>query len=220
MGATSSGNGAKTFYGIQSSIQSSSTTADTLTSLHAWGSVTGAISTGTRFYAGVAGNNASTAASTGGTLNLFGGRFTPSSTLSNPGVTDTATNNVYGIYTAPTLTLASDCTTNCTSNQYGVYVDNGTSSTNGTSTKYGIYINTQSGADTNYALYSAASANSYFAGNVGIGDTSPASALTVGSGDLFQVNSSGAIAAVTGYTQASGAFAFSGGGNFSIDSVS
>jgi hypothetical protein len=54
---------------------------------------------------------------------------------------------------------------------------------------------------------------------VGIGDTSPASALTVGSGDLFQVNSSGAIAAVTGYTQASGAFAFSGGGNFSIDSA-
>ncbi len=37
-------------------------------------------------------------------------------------------------------------------------------------------------------------------GNVGIGDNSPASALTVGSGDLFQVNSSGAIAAVVGIT--------------------
>ena len=38
------------------------------------------------------------------------------------------------------------------------------------------------------------------AGNVGIGDVSPAAALTVGSGDLFQVNSSGAIAAATGVT--------------------
>lgn len=41
-------------------------------------------------------------------------------------------------------------------------------------------------------------------GKTGIGDTTPASLLTVGSGDLFQVNSSGAIAAVTGYTQGSG----------------
>ncbi len=37
-------------------------------------------------------------------------------------------------------------------------------------------------------------------GNVGIGDTSPAALLTVGSGDLFRVNSSGAITAVTGIT--------------------
>jgi hypothetical protein len=33
--------------------------------------------------------------------------------------------------------------------------------------------------------------NSYLMGNLGIGDSSPASLLTVGSGDLFQVNSSG-----------------------------
>ncbi len=38
------------------------------------------------------------------------------------------------------------------------------------------------------------------AGNVGIGDTTPAALFTVGSGDLFQVNSSGAIAAVVGIT--------------------
>jgi hypothetical protein len=37
-------------------------------------------------------------------------------------------------------------------------------------------------------------------GNVGIGDSTPASLFTVGSGDLFQVNSSGAITAVTGIT--------------------
>lgn len=41
-------------------------------------------------------------------------------------------------------------------------------------------------------------------GNFGIGDASPASSLTVGSGDLFQVNSSGAIVATTGYIQGSG----------------
>lgn len=38
-------------------------------------------------------------------------------------------------------------------------------------------------------------------GNVGIGDISPASMFTVGSGDLFQVNSSGAIVAAVGITQ-------------------
>ncbi|MHB8871386.1 MAG: beta strand repeat-containing protein [Candidatus Doudnabacteria bacterium] len=47
-------------------------------------------------------------------------------------------------------------------------------------------------------------------GNVGIGDTSPAALLTVGSGDLFQVNSSGAIAAAQGITN-TGAVTTSGG---------
>lgn len=46
-------------------------------------------------------------------------------------------------------------------------------------------------------------------GNLGIGDSSPASPLTVGNGDLFQVNSSGAIAAATGIIS-SGAIQFSG----------
>lgn len=40
----------------------------------------------------------------------------------------------------------------------------------------------------------------YMQGNVGIGDTTPASLLTVGTSDAFQVNSSGAIAAVVGIT--------------------
>lgn len=46
-------------------------------------------------------------------------------------------------------------------------------------------------------------------GNVGIGDTSPAALFTVGNGDLFQVNSSGAIAAATGVVS-SGTITFSG----------
>ncbi len=37
----------------------------------------------------------------------------------------------------------------------------------------------------------------YFTGNIGIGDTTPASLLTVGNGDLFQVNSSGDIITAT-----------------------
>ena len=47
------------------------------------------------------------------------------------------------------------------------------------------------------------------AGNFGVGDLSPAALFTVGNGDLFQVNSSGAIAAATGITS-SGTILFSG----------
>ncbi len=46
-------------------------------------------------------------------------------------------------------------------------------------------------------------------GNVGLGDTTPASLLTVGNGDLFQVNSTGAIASAAGITS-SGTITFSG----------
>lgn len=68
---------------------------------------------------------------------------------------------------------------------------------------YGLYVDAQSGAATQD--YSAIFAG----GNVGIGDTTPTSLFTVGSGDLFQVNSSGAIAAATGITS-SGTINFSG----------
>jgi hypothetical protein len=59
---------------------------------------------------------------------------------------------------------------------------------------------TASGPDI-FAASSSGSVNRFLiqdGGNVGIGDTSPASLLTVGSGDLFQVNSSGIIAAIDG----------------------
>ncbi len=66
------------------------------------------------------------------------------------------------------------------------------------------------GATVGYSAGTTPPANGLLvSGNVGIGDTSPAALLTVGSGDLFQVNSSGAIAAATGITS-SGTITFSG----------
>jgi hypothetical protein len=46
-------------------------------------------------------------------------------------------------------------------------------------TNYGIYLSDTSTADTNYALYSASTYNSYFAGNVGIGTATFAKKLDV-----------------------------------------
>jgi hypothetical protein len=83
-----------------------------------------------------------------------------------------------------------------------------------TGTDYAGYFSNTGAATTNVGLYATASGatNNYAAifesGNVGIGDTSPVALLTVGSGDLFQVNSSGAIAAATGLTS-SGTITFS-----------
>lgn len=54
-------------------------------------------------------------------------------------------------------------------------------------------------------------------GHVGIGDTSPASLLTVGNGDLFQVNSSGAIAAAVGITSAGGTVNLNNNSNFATN---
>ncbi len=85
-------------------------------------------------------------------------------------------------------------------NMYGIQINN--QGLAGMTNAYGLYIDAQSGATNNYSAIFAG-------GNVGIGDTTPAAALTVGSGDLFQVNSSGAIAAATGVTS-SGAIRFSG----------
>jgi hypothetical protein len=93
--------------------------------------------------------------------------------------------------------------------------------TSGNLTSYGGYFSSTSTESaggnvlTNVALYATASgADANYAaifenGNVGIGDTTPSALFTVGSGDLFQVNSTGAIAAATGITS-SGTITFSG----------
>jgi hypothetical protein len=73
-----------------------------------------------------------------------------------------------------------------------------------------LILNRGSGSDMSFAENSFAQMTlKGTTGNLGIGDVSPASLLTVGNGDLFQVNSTGAIAAAAGITS-SGTITFSG----------
>lgn len=179
------GNAAKTGVGLYSTVSTSSTTADTIAAADLATSVTGAISTGTRNTYGLRTQPASTAASTGGIQNLYGFYSNPSATLGAG-----ATINSYGGYIGNTATVASG-----TVNGYGLYIANPTMNTTGTSTKTGLYVEdvTANAADTNYAAIFAG-------GNVGIGDTTPVSLLTVGSGDTFQVNTSGNIVKLNNLT--------------------
>jgi uncharacterized protein YjlB len=93
-----------------------------------------------------------------------------------------------------------------------INIDNLTNAGTITNT-YGLYVgDLTAGTQTNqaYSIYASDSGTrNYLAGSLGLGDTSPASLLTVGSGDLFQVNSSGQIAAAAGITS-SGTITFSG----------
>lgn len=163
---TATGNAARTGnITLFGSANSSSTTADNLSALYGVTSATGILTTGTRNNYGVVSQPASTAASTGGTNNIYGAYLNPSSTLSNPGATDTATNNVFGASITTVATTAADCTTNCATNQYGIIINDGTSSTNGTSYKAGLYVSAQTGADVNVGAY--------FGSNVGVNDTTP-----------------------------------------------
>jgi hypothetical protein len=72
-----------------------------------------------------------------------------------------------------------------------------------------LQVNVSSGGLTTLTANGAAAGINLMGGNIGIGDATPTALLTVGSGDLFQVNSSGAIAAATGITS-SGTITFSG----------
>jgi hypothetical protein len=171
---TATGNAARTGnITLFGSANSSSTTADNLAALYGVTSATGILTTGTRNNYGIVSQPASTAASTGGTMNIYGAYLNPSSTLSNPGASDTATNNVFGASITTVATTAADCTTNCTTNQYGIIINDGTSSTNGTSTKYGLYVVAQTGADTNVGAY--------IGSNVGINDSTPDAWLDIDS---------------------------------------
>ena len=93
--------------------------------------------------------------------------------------------NDYGVYSTISGSAGND---------YAGYFTN----TGAATTNYGIYA-TASGASTNWAGYFHAG-NVYMGGNLGIGDASPVSALTVGSGDRFQVNSSGNIVKINNVT--------------------
>src|SRR3989344_923045 len=84
--------------------------------------------------------------------------------LSNQGIVDT--NLKYGIYT----TISGSAGSN-----YGLYVNH----TGGATNNYGLYINGLDSGSTNYNIYSEGSAQSYLAGNLGIGTTSPYAKLSV-----------------------------------------
>ena len=67
-----------------------------------------------------------------------------------------------------------------TFNSYGIYIDEVTGSLDGTSTAYGIYIaDAVSGADTNYAFYSASTEASYFAGLTQFGTAAGAGQVNI-----------------------------------------
>jgi hypothetical protein len=142
-------------------------------------SSTGSITvTGYSTFANYTGN---IAAASSGNASIYGGAFISSYGGTNSSTAITA--SVYGIAAA----AIGDLSTNGTTKHAGVFVDSsGTADIN-----YGVFINSASGATLNYALYDTTGANSYFSGNVGIGDDTPAAALTVGSGDKFQVDGSG-----------------------------
>jgi hypothetical protein len=69
----------------------------------------------------------------------------------------------------------------------GVYINDGSNSGTWT-TAYGLYVDNINAASTNYGIYSNGG-NNYFAGNVGIGDTTPTEATLVigngGAGNVF-----------------------------------
>ena len=80
------------------------------------------------------------------------------------------TSRAYGVYGVSTGNLT---TTGDTIHYGGYFQAGGTADTN-----YGLYVDS-SDATTNYGIYSAATGQSYFAGNVGIGTTSPYAKLSV-----------------------------------------
>lgn len=55
-------------------------------------------------------------------------------------------------------------------------------------------------------------------GQVGVGDSTPASLFTVGDGDLFQIDSSGIITAIAGLSGATGTFNFNGATSVEVPS--
>jgi hypothetical protein len=114
---------------------------------------------------------------------------------------------VTGQVTASVTTTASDraisgVNTNTSGTNYGgVFISSGTSATThtggyfnaaGATTNYGVRIAGPASGASNYAIYADATAQSYFAGNVGIGTASPAGKLQVtGSSASFILNTSG-----------------------------
>ncbi len=119
-----------------------------------------------------AGYFSASADGTGTTSNLYG-------VDSYVQTTDGTATTVYGYHTK--LDIAGTSTTNA----YGLYVDYNTITT--PTTGYGIYLDDVSGT-TNYGIYQSGSDDvNYFAGNVGIGATSPSAKLEIDTGAVATI---------------------------------
>jgi len=138
---------------------------------------------------------------TGSSTTVAGGLGTPSTrlvgvnnvfTASATGVPGTHENRIIGMYT--------DLTTTGNRNPigYGNYFVTNSSSSSGT--QYVSYADMSAGSTTKWGLYFTGESNNYLSGNLGIGDISPAAALTVGSGDKFQVDTNGNILKINNVT--------------------
>lgn len=111
--------------------------------------------------------------------------------------------DVYGVYNDVTATNYAETygnyskihTTFASGSVYGNYVLSAASSTGN---QYAYYANMSASSATKWGIYLSGETKNYFSGNVGIGDSTPASLFTVGNGDLFQVNSSGIISSIDG----------------------
>lgn len=140
------------------------------------------------------------------TFETFGGYF--KSDITSAGAAN-LTNTSYGVYGTAIGNLT---TTGQTTHYAGYFITSGSADTN-----YGLYTSAGGATTSNYALYSA-SGDNYFAGNVGIGDSSPGAPLEVGDGtDSLQVSSVGDIT----FVDANGAASITGpaGGALTISAA-
>ena len=125
----------------------------------------------------------------------YGSEFSTNS-ITNGGLLRLTSTSIAGTGSGTHRTLdiaSSGANTNASHTSYGIF--SSVINTGSTSTDVAGWFQA-SGATNNYAIIAGV-------GNVGIGDSTPLALLTVGNGDLFQVNSSGAIAAVVGITSSS-----------------
>jgi hypothetical protein len=113
-----------------------------------------------------------------------------SNTVQNTGATTTSSENTYGIRNTVTRQNGAGSSLNTYGEYISLVTDNGGA---GTHTAYGTYVTLDGAADANYS-------GIYLGGNFGIGDATPVSLFTVGSGDTFQVDTNGDIVKIKNLT--------------------